>query len=116
MKRLKINQRKYTNEVFAIIIQCIAILIMFVGFLAFTVLTGCATNKQKDPEIVFKTVNRPVPVLPLIPKYLLQGYRGEYPIATPEGEICFAGDEIRNLQELIQFLNNQNRSLKELLR
>ena len=115
MKPLKINQKRLMNDLLSIALQCVVVLVLFAGLIAFSILTGCAKNPVKDPEIVFKTVNRPVPALIGVPDSLLIDYQGKYPLATPEGEVCFAGDEIKNLQELLQFLNNHNRSLKELL-
>lgn len=108
MKQLNTSSK----ELKQIVTQCIAILILFCASLA---LFGCTTTK-KDPEVVFKTVNRIITVTPKVPDELMIDYQGEYPIATPEGEVCFAGNEIQNMQELLQFLTNQNRSLKELLR
>lgn len=93
--------------------QCILVLVVFCAFLA---MSGCATTEKKDPDVIFKTVNRAILVMPEVPDHLVIDYQGEYPTASPEGGICFADGEIKNLQELLQFLTNQNRSLKELLR
>lgn len=109
MKPLNLSAR----ELLEISAQCIVVLVVLCALMA---VAGCSTTKQKDPEVIFKTINRPVAAVPDIPEHLLRDYDGQYPMATPGGEVCFAGDEIRNLQELLQFLNNQNRSLKELLR
>jgi len=105
------------SEIFEIALQAIGVLVLFSGCVAFSIMiTGCASKEPREPEIVFKTINRPVPVTPEVPEALMIDYQGKYPVATPDGEVCFAGDEIANLQELLQFLTNQNRSLKELLR
>jgi len=104
-------------ELFEISLQCIGVLVLFSGCVAFSILvTGCSSKEVKEPEVVYKAVNIPVQVTPDVPDSLLIDYPGKYPTASPEGEICFAGDEIKNLQELLQFMNNQNRSLKELLK
>lgn len=75
-------------------LQMIGLLIVFaaVGLIA-----GCSER------IVYKQVRVAVPVLAEVPEWTLKRYEGRLPVATPEGEVCFSGDEIKTLQEYVQF-------------
>lgn len=66
-------------------------------------------------RIVYKKVNVPVYTLPEVPEGLMLAYPGINPKASADGEVCFAGEEIKNLQEWMLFHKIQNDALKELL-
>lgn len=73
--------------------------------LALASVAGCATTR---------TVNIPVPVLPAVPETLLQDYPGEIPIAAPDGVMCFGLDDVRRLQEVLNWYVTRHRGLASL--
>lgn len=74
-------------------------------------LTGCTKE-----VIRYRQVSVPVPTLPEVPEHLLESYQGAAPRAIADGDVCFGDNDIKLLQEWMEWHKLKVNQLQEVLK
>lgn len=85
-------------------IACLMLLVVLI------MLSGCSER------IVYRTVSVAVPVYADVPEWMLEDYAGPVPMASADGSVCFADDEIKHLQDWMKWHKVRIEQFKEVVK